>query len=448
VIKARENYMGLIGLEIVFIFVLIVINGLFSMSELAVVSARPVRLKKSAGEGGRGAQAALDLAEKPDNFLSTVQIGITLVGILTGAFGGATLAEHLALYIDLIPILAPYSAGLSFTLVVGTITYFTIILGELIPKSLALNSPETIASIVSRPMKVLSALASPVVWLLSAPTSYVLRLFKVHASVEPPVTDEEIKSLIDVGTKAGVFEETEQDLIESVIHLGDRRLTSLMTPRTRIAWLNINDTPGRIREKLIDSNFSRLPVCEGSLDAVVGYTSAKALLKHLLKENELDPLAAFLQPLYVPETNTVLELLEQFKEAHTHFALVIDEFGGVEGLVTMNDVLEAIVGELSNSQHNAPQKGIELLENGAWLLDGQLSIIELKAALGLGELPYKESMRYHTLAGFVMTQLGKLPGVGEKFEWNGFIFEVAAMELNRVDKVVVTHLSSETDFQS
>ena len=278
--------MGLIGLEIAFIFVLIVINGLFSMSELAVVSARPVRLKKRATEGSRGAQAALDLAAKPDNFLSTVQIGITLVGILTGAFGGATLAEHLAAFINGLPVLAPYSAGISFIVVVGTITYLTIILGELIPKSLALNSPETIASIVSPPMKILSFLASPFVWLLSTPTSYILRLFKVHASVEPPVTDEEIKSLIDVGTKAGVFEETEQDLIESVIKLDDRRLTSLMTPRTKINWLDIQDTREKIKEKLIESNYSRLPVCDGSLDAVIGYVSAKAVLRHLLRENK------------------------------------------------------------------------------------------------------------------------------------------------------------------
>src|SRR5215213_1107664 len=249
--------MSLIAFEVLLIFVLLILNGIFSMSELAVVSARRIRLQQSAENGSKGAKAALELAENPSSFLSTVQIGITLVGILAGAFGGATIAEILAAQFGKIPPLAPYAVAIAFTIVVAVITYFSIIVGELIPKSLALNSPEKIATIVSRPMKFLSRLSSPMVWLLSVPVSFVLKLFKVHASVEPPVTDEEIKGLIEAGTKAGVFEETEQNLIESVIPLGDQGVTSLMTPRTKIVWIDTENAPEKIREELIESRFSR-----------------------------------------------------------------------------------------------------------------------------------------------------------------------------------------------
>jgi putative hemolysin len=434
--------MTLVGFEIFLILILLVINGIFSMSELAVVSARRVRLQNQADKGNKGALAALELAQAPGKFLSTVQIGITSIGILAGAFGGVTIAEFLGDWLNTSPVIAPYGTTIGFVVVIAAITYFSIIIGELIPKSIALNSPEKIASWVARPMKLLSFLASPIVWLLSSPTSFFLKLFKVHASVEPPVTDEEIKGLIDVGTKAGVFEESEQDLIESIIHLDDRRVSSLMTPRTKIVWLNLSDDIETVTNRLVETNYSRVPVCEGSLDAIIGYISAKTLLKVVLKEKRLDLRSALLQPLYVPETNTVLDLLKQFKEAHTHFAIVIDEFGGVEGLVTMNDVLEAIVGALSNSQHKL-QRGAVRLESGSLLLEGRLSIIELKELLGVKDLPGEDSGQYHTLAGFIMTVLEKVPSVGERFEWSGYMFEVVAMESNRLDKVLVTPLKTE-----
>jgi len=430
--------MSLIAFEVLLIFVLLILNGIFSMSELAVVSARRIRLQQSAENGSKGAQAALDLAENPSHFLSTVQIGITLVGILAGAFGGATIAEILAGQLGKIPPLAPYAAAIAFTIVVAVITYFSIIIGELIPKSLALNSPEKIATIVSRPMKVLSYISSPVVWLLTTPTALVLKVFRVHASVEPPVTDEEIKGLIDAGTKAGVFEETEQNLIESVIHLGDQGVTSLMTPRTKIVWLDLENSPEKIREQLIDSRFSRLPVARGGLDNLVGYAAAKALLGHFLKENELSPTAVLRQPLYIPETITILELLEKFRLSHTHFAIIVDEFGGVEGLVTIHDVLEAIVGELPNSQHTLPEQGIKPGENGSMIFDGQVSINDFKEALGVKELPFEERDGYHTVAGFALARLGKLPAIGDRFRWNKYEFEIISMERNRVDKVRMT----------
>jgi putative hemolysin len=434
--------MGLVVFEVLLIFLLLIINGIFSMSELSIVSARRIRLQQQAESGNKGAKAALELAESPNDFLSTVQIGITSVGILSGAFGGATIAQVIAEWFNQFPALSPYGVAISFVIVVAVITYFSIIIGELIPKSFALNSPEKIASIVARPMQILSRLSSPVVWLLSAPTSFVLRFFRVQASVEPPVTDEEIKGLIDAGTKAGVFEETEQNLIESVIHLGDYRVASVMTPRTKILWLDIDAPLEKIKEKLINSRYSRLPVAQGSLDNLLGYAPAKHLLGHLLKESELSLRKTLKQPIYVPETNTVLELLECFKEAHTHFAVVVDEFGGVEGVVTMNDVLETIVGDFSNSQHSSPEKGIVPLPDGSWILDGRTPIVDFKLILNIKELEGEERDQYHTLAGFVMVQLGRLPEVGETFEWNDFEFKIVGMERNRLDKVLITALSS------
>lgn len=437
--------MGQIALEILLVFILLIVNGVFSMSELSVVSARKIRLKQQAEKGSKGARTALALAESPNNFLSTVQIGITLVGILSGAFGGATIARELAIHLETIPLVAPYSAGLSFAIVVGVITYFSIIIGELIPKSIALNAPERIASLVSRPMKFLSALAAPVVWLLSTPTAFVLKLFRVRAVVEPPVTDEEIKGLIDAGTKAGVFEETEQDLIESIINLDDRRVASVMIPRLKIAWLDIEDSVENIKQSLIESRFSRLPVCRGNLDTLIGYASAKAILSQSLKENELNLNAVLKQPVFVPETITTLELLKLFKEAHTTFAVVIDEHGGVEGLVTMNDVLEEIIGELPISQHSATEEKAIRREDGAWLLDGRISVADLKETLDLKQLPIGEQGQYHTVAGFVITRLGKVPIAGDKFEWAGFTFEVVNMEQNRVDKIAVKPIESGAD---
>ena len=437
--------MSLIFFEVLLIFVLLIINGIFSMSELSVVSARRIRLRQQAENGNKGAKAALELAESPSNFLSTVQIGITMVGILSGAFGGATIAQAIAEWLNTFPSIAPYSLAISFVLVVAAITYFSIIIGELIPKSIALNSPEKIASLIARPMRFLTNLSSPIVWLLSAPTSFVLRLFKVRASVEPPVTDEEIRGLIDAGTKAGVFEESEQDLIESVIHLDDYRIASVMTPRMKISWLDIEDTPEEIKQELTNSRYSRLPVAKGSLDNLLGYVTTKHLLGHLLRENKLDLRKTLIQPIYVPETNTVLDLLEQFKEAHTHFAVVVDEFGGIEGLVTMHDVLETLVGDLPNSQHASEQKGMVLLADGSWIFEGRTPIVDFKEVLKLKELEGEESDQYYTLAGFVMSRLGRVPIVGETFEWKGFLFKIVEMEGNRLDKILINPLSKEND---
>jgi putative hemolysin len=429
--------MELVLLEVLIILLLLLINGIFSMSELAVVSARRMRLQKQAEKGSVGAKVAIELAENPNHFLSTVQIGITLIGIVAGAFGGVTIANSLSQKLEAVSFLAPYHTTISFALVIAAITYFSIVIGELIPKSLALSSPEKIATLFSRPMKVISTLAAPVVWLLSAPTGYILRFFKIRASVEPPVTDEEIKDLIAVGTEAGVFEETERELIASVISLGDQRITTLMTPRPEIDWLDLDETSEKINEQLAASRFSRLPVARGSLDNIVGYAAAKVLLGHLIREKAIDLNSVLRQPLFVPETLSVLELLERFQESHTHFALVVDEFGGVEGLVTLNDVVEAIIGELLNSQHSLPRKGVFQQKDNSLILDGRLPILEFKELLELSELPAEERDTYQTLAGFILVRFGKIPKVGDKFRWSDFEFEINSMDNNRIEKVSV-----------
>lgn len=410
------------------------------MSELAVVSARKIRLQQLAANGDAGAQTALDLAAKPDRFLSTVQIGITLVGVLAGAFGGAGVARYLSELFKNVLIIAPYAETIGFVIVIAAITYLSVVIGELIPKSIALNFPEAIARTVSRPMKFLSTAAAPVVWFLSAPTGFILRLFKVHAVVEPPITDDEIKGLIAQGTEAGVFETSEQEMLESIIHLNDHVVTALMTPRMEVVWLDLDSPTAQIGKTIGSSTYSRFPVARGSLDNIVGYASAKDLLKKMLGGEDFNLEKAIKQPLYVPETMTALQLLERFKAAHTHLAIIVDEHGGVEGLVTMNDVLEAIVGELtSGSLGIKSDEWVTRLDGNSWMIDGQFSMVELKQILELKEqLPHEERGLYHTVAGFVLHRLGRLPQKGDGFEWKSFYFEVAEMQRNRVKKVKIS----------
>lgn len=432
-----------LGLEIFLIFILLVINGLFSMSEIAVVSARRIRLKKQADEGNKGAQTALELAEKPDRFLSTVQIGITLVGILSGAFGGAAIAERLEPFIAEVSFLAPYSEAVSFGIVVLIITYFSLVIGELVPKNLALNAPEKIAAMVSRPMNFISKWTAPVVWLLSSSTSLVLKILRIKESSEATITEEEIKAHIAHGTQAGVLEETEQDLMESIIRLDDQRISALMTPRIKVSWLNKNDSPEIIKQKIAESQYSRLPVGDGSLDNVIGFVKAKDLLARILKDEPFDLQAVLKQPLFISETKSALELLEFFKESQTLLAIVIDEFGATEGIVTINDILEAIVGDLPIGgvlSQSAVQR-----DDGSWLLDGRLSTADFKHILGLKELPVAERNYYQTLAGFILTRLESLPKIGDKFKWENYIFEVVDMDGKRVDEVLVTPVTKDAE---
>ena len=421
--------------EILFILLLIIGNGIFAMSEIAVVSARKARLQQWASEGNAKARAALELANAPSRFLATVQIGITLVGILAGAFGGATIAEELAarLSLSLIPLLAPYSEVIGLGIVVLAIAYLSLVIGELVPKRLALNHPEAIASAVAAPMRALSVIASPAVRLLSASTEAVLRVLGVRPSTEPPVTEEELKVLIEQGTEAGVFEVAEQDMVEGVFRLSSRRIGALMTPRQKIVWLDLDGSPDEIQHKIGGSTHSRFVVVHGSLDNVLGVVHTKDLLARSLTGQPLDLKGSLQQPLFVPSTMSALCLLELFKKSGTHVALVIDEHGGLKGLVTTHDVLEAIVGDIARAgAPQAFQRG-----DGSWLIDGLLPMDEFRELVGIRQLPEEEKDAYHTLGGFVMAHLGRIPALGDRFDWNGMRFEIMDMDGLRVDKVLV-----------
>lgn len=428
--------------EIAIILLLILLNGLFSMSETAVVSARKARLQQMADEGSRSASSALDLANNPNRFLATVQIGITLIGILTGVFGGATITRALAEVLNDIPALAPYSSAIAGAVVVLALTYFTLILGELVPKRLALNGAERVASTIAGPMALLSRLTWPLVRILEISTDFVLRLLRVKPSGEPVVTAEEIMVMVEQGADAGLFERSEQDLIERVLALDERRVDSFMTPRGKIVALEIDATIDDVRRKLLDSQHSRFPVAEGDLDHVVGIVRAKDILTQSLAGQPFD-LHGLLRPaLFLPEAATALEALERFKAAGTHVALILDEFGGIQGMITHNDVLEAIVG-YDPSQDAPAEPEIVRRADGSWLVDGLTAIEDFKDALDLDALPSDAGRRYQTVGGLVMSQVAGVPSAGQIFTWRTLRFEVMDMDGRRVDKVLVTALDAE-----
>ncbi len=363
-----------------------------------------------------------------------MQIGITLVGILAGAFGGATIAEEIAARLSVIPFLAPYGDVIGVGIVVLGLTYFSLIIGELVPKRLALNNAERIASAIAAPMRVLSAIAAPVVRLLSVSTDVVIRVLGVKPSAEPSITPEEIKILIEHGTESGVFEETEQDMIESVLRLDERRVGACMTPRTQIVWFDLEDSPEDIRRKIATSQHSRFPVIKDSLENVLGIVRAKDLLTQLLAGQPLDLKALLRPPLFIPESMSALKALELFKQKGTHLALIIDEYGGIHGIVTHNDILEDIAGNIPSTGEPAEPEATRR-EDGSWLLDGLLPIDKLKEIFDFEKLLDEEN--YRTVGGFVMSQVRSIPSVGQRFEWGKLCFEVVDMDGHRVDKVLV-----------
>ena len=419
------------GIEILAVFLLILLSGFFVMSETAVITSRRARLQNQANEGDKKAAAALKLAENINRFLPTVQIGITLIGILTGAVGGAALADPLGVQLEKIPALVPYARSIALVVVVVLITYFTILLGELVPKRLALQSPERIASGVAGIMKFIAILFSPVAWILVKSTDIILHLFRVTHTDEPSVTEEELLVQLEQGTQAGIFEEAEQDMVEGVFSLSDQRINALMTPRNEIIWLDVTDTAAEIRKKISESPFSRFPVASEGLDNVLGVVKAKnVLLADVKKGRDLEALVR--PPIYVPETALGSRALEMFRESKRELMLVVDEFGVVQGLVTLADILEEIVGEFEGGPQ-ATQR-----QDGSWLLDGMLSNDDFKELFNLRRLPAEEE--YETLGGFVMMHLGRIPQPADKFEWSGMHFEVMDMDGHRVDKVLVTAL--------
>jgi putative hemolysin len=431
-------------LEIIIIILLIIANGIFSMAEMAVVSARKALLKQRADEGDTGARAALELTKEPTKFLSTIQIGITLVAILVGTFGGATIADELAQFLNNFAFLAPYSNAVSIVLVVLGITYLSLVLGELVPKRIALSDPERLSSILASPMHAFSRVASPVISLLSTSTDLVLRMLKVKPYVEPTVTEEEIKILIEKGTTAGVIEEEEQDIVERVFRLGDRRADDIMTPRAEIVWMDIDDPPEEIQRKISSGPFSLFPIGRENLDNVLGIVQAKDLLPCSMKDGKVDLKSSLLPPLLIPESMRALKVLERFKQTGIHLALVLDEYGSVQGIVTLTDILEAMVGDIPHIKELA-EPMIVKRENDSWLVDGALSVEEFKEAFHIDDLPGEEF--YQTVGGFVMMRLERVPSTGDRFEWGGYRFEVVDMDDHRVDKILVTPLRKEDEKQ-
>lgn len=396
-----------------------------------MLSARKARLQQRVNEGKRGAQTALRLVESPNRFLSTVQIGITVTDILTGAITGALAARLSMDWLSRLPALAAFSTTLGVAIGVLVTSYFSIVLGELVPKRLALQNPERLASVIAAPMVFISKLFTPFVWLLSKSTDLILRLLGARQVAEVPVTEEELLVQLDQGTQAGVFEETEQDMVEGVFSLSDQRVNALMTPRNEIVWLDVNDTVEEIRRKMAESPYSRFPVGEDSLDHPLGVVKAKdVLLTNIRSGKDLKKLAR--PPIFIPETAFGSRALEMFRETQRDLMLVVDEFGVVQGLITLADILEEIVGEFGG-EPQATQR-----QDGSWLLDGMISNEDFKEIFNLRHLPAEEE--YETLGGFVMTHLGRIPKPADRFEWGGLRFEVMDMDGNRVDKVLVTTL--------
>jgi putative hemolysin len=423
-------------LELLFILLLIVANGVFALSEMAIVSARKVRLRQRAKAGDKRARAALELAKTPGRFLSTVQIGISLVAALTGALGGATVAEELAARLNHIPFLVPYSETIGVVIVVLVITYLSLVIGELLPKQIALSNAERVASLVAPPMKLLAKLASPVVYLLNASTKVLMRVLGVKPSLDPPVTEEEVRVMIAQGTQVGIFEPIEEEMVGQVFRLSDQRAFSLITPRSEIVWLNLDDSPEDIRQQIVSSGYSRFPVGEGSLDEVRGLVQARDLLAQSMAGEPID-LEAVLRPtLFVPESIPVFEVLDRFKQTQSQVALVIDEYGILQGLVTLDDILEAIVGDIPDPGEVIDLEIVER-EDGSWLLDGMVPIDEFVELFQLKTPLDRREWNCQTLGGFVMTVLGRIPTVGDRFEWNNLRFEVVDMDGLRVDKVLV-----------
>lgn len=424
-------------LELSFLVTLILLNGVFAMSEIAIVSSRRARLAQMAQHGSAGAVHALTLSNDLTRFLSSVQVGITSIGILTGALGEATIARRVQTVLQQVPGVAPHAEALSLALMVVGLTYVSLILGELVPKRLALTRPEMVATLIARPMQWLATLLRPLVYVLSLSTDTVLRVAGVRSVKQPLVTLEEIKILIDQGTQEGVFERSERDMVTNVLNLDERRVGSVLTPRSGVVFLDVRDSLAANREKLRAEAHTVLPLCDGGLDRVLGFVRSTRVVAQLLDGQRMDLSALVEPPLYVPETMTLMTLLEQFKRMHLPLALVIDEFGGVEGLVSLTDVVSSIVGDLPPGPGEDPM--IVYREDGGWLMDGSVDLLLVCRTLGTGPLvSEKDRQHAHTVSGLAMLALGRVPRTGDVFEKGEFTFEIVDMDGHRVDRVLVS----------
>ncbi len=417
--------------EILIILGLVLLNGLFSMAEIALVSARKARLEAQANKGDKDAKRALELANHPDTFLSTVQIGITLISILLGIFSGDNLKDNIASWLQNITIIKPYINSVSTVLMLIIITYVSLVLGELVPKRIGLSSPEKIAKYVARPMSILSSITFPFIWLLSISSNLLIKILRIQRN-DTSVTEEEIKAIISEGTEQGTIEEAEQEIIKRVFHLSDRNITSLMTHRSEIEWLEATKTVGEIKVELKEGMHSIYPVCETNIDKIKGFVSIKEIF---MSEDAVILGNMVKQPMYVPENNTAYQVLEKFKETKVHHCFIVNEYGSIEGLITLNDILEAIVGDMSQPDEEA----YEIVErnDGSFLIDAQIPFYDFLKHIDKAEWISEEEQEFDTLAGFILHQLKEIPKTGETLYWRGFDFEIIDMDNHRIDKILV-----------
>lgn len=420
-------------MDIFILCLLILLNGLFSMSEISLVSARKARLEHLAEKGDKKAILALALSNHPELFLSAVQIGITLISIITGVYSGERFGKDLQPYVEQIPFFKPYAETVSTTFIVILVTYLSIVFGELIPKRIGLLRSERIAMMVAGPMKAFARITHPFVWLLNKTSNIFFSIFNIKRSKDDAVTEEEIKTLITEGTEAGTIDEAEQEIIERVFHLGDRNITSLMTHRSDIVWFNLDDNEDKIKEKILQEPHSAYPICDGEIDNIKGVVSIKDL--YISPDNTL--FKDIMQPaLFIPENNTPYQVLEKFKESKIHSAFIVDEYGSILGLLTLNDILEAIVGDIP--QHNVPDYEIVEREDGSFIVDGQIPFYDFLTRFEKTEWMNEGEHDFDTLAGFVLHELERIPKTGDKLSWKGFTLEIIDMDGHRIDKVLVT----------
>jgi putative hemolysin len=419
-------------MELFILLCLIFINGLFVMSEIALVSARKSRLESMAEQGDEKARRALALANSPEVFLSAAQIGITLIAILTGVYSGERFSVSLKPVIAKIAILEPYAGSIALAIVVIFVTFLSIIFGELIPKQIGLLKAEKIAKAVAGPMKAFARITHPIVWLLNKISIIFFRIFNIKKSSDDAVTEEEIKTLITEGTEAGTIDEAEQEIIERVFHLGDRNITSLMTHRSDIVWFGVNDSEEKIKEKILKETHSVYPICDGDIDNLKGVVS----IKDLYVTDDMTLFKEIMQPaLFVPENNSPYQVLEKFKESKIHTCFIVDEYGSVLGMITINDILEAIVGEMP--QPDVADYEIILRDDGSYLVDGQIPFYDFLVRFEKAEWMNEGEHEFDTLAGFILHELEHIPKTGEKFDWKGFAIEIMDMDGHRIDKVMV-----------
>ncbi|MGZ8095565.1 MAG: hemolysin family protein [Methylosarcina sp.] len=429
-------------MDIAFIVILILINGIFAMSEMSLVSSAKSRLQKLADEHRAGARTALKLHEEPSRFLSTVQVGITSVGILSGALGEGALTEPIKIQLREFPLLAPYAENLALVLTVVLITYFSVVVGELVPKRLALLRPEGIARVIAKPMNALALIASPLVWLLSASSNVLLRLMGAHKPRQATVTNEEIKILMDIGSEAGVFHAQEGQLVTNVLKLDEQRVGAIMTPRKDIFFIDLDEDDQEVKRRIADCPYSKVVICRDGLENILGILQRSDLLKILMANGELEIERVLRVPLYVPDLLTLPHLLEFFKEKRSDFTLIVNEYGELEGLVTLSDVLKAIVGDLPTLDTDLDPDIVQR-SDGSWLVSGSLSINRLKSAIGItGYFPGETAIDFNTVGGFILFYLERIPRVADNFVYDGWYFEVIDIDGTRIDKVLVAKMDA------